>query len=314
MTTLSDIGEHAIIQRLVQHLPGQDRLKMGPGDDCAVVDAGAMDLLFTSDPVIENVHFKSDTEPRAVGHKAIGRVLSDIAAMGGQPRWALMDIAAPDNTPVSFIEEAYAGAAILAERFDLTIAGGDVARGPVMELHVFAVGEVPRNKALLRSGAQPGDALFVTGSLGGSSAGRHLAFTPRIEEGRWLRDWATAMIDISDGLATDLQHVVKRSGVGACIDLVKIPVAPAAEQIDSRPGIEHALGDGEDFELLFTVPAERRLEFESAWTTTFDLPCTAIGSMTTTGGACECVGSDGTRSAPAGGYQHFASASGENDE
>ena len=282
MKTLRDIGEHEAIARLVAMLPAGADVVVGPGDDCAVVRpaGGGEDLLLTSDPVVEKVHVRPDDPPEAVGHKAIARALSDIAAMGGEPRWALLNVVAPAATPVQRLEAIYRGAARTAAAFGLSIVGGDLSDGPALELHVFAIGAVPRGEAITRSGAHAGDLLAVTGALGGSRLGRHLAFVPRVREGQWLRPWATAMIDLSDGLATDLRHLAAMSRVGVELDRDAIPVSEAASTMpDHQPALDHALFDGEDFELLFTLRGDQAEAFRQAWSAAFELPCTIIGRL-----------------------------------
>ncbi len=316
MLKLSDIGEIAMIRRLCGKLSAGRGVLVGPGDDCAVVRlpgggpcVARRDLLLTSDPVIENVHFLSNAPAAAVGRKALGRALSDIAAMGGEPLWAVVDLVAPAHSGVTRLSGIYRGMNAVARRWNVSIVGGDVARGPALELHVFCVGTVAAGKAVLRSGAKPGDALFVTGSLGGSAAGRHLRFEPRIEEGRWLaaRGWASAMIDVSDALASDLRRINERSGTGAELQLDAIPLSRAALK-DKKKGapLQHALSDGEDFELLFTVSARKARAFQAAWRRRFELPCSMIGKMTARRGVIECLDSAGARSVMSGrGYEHF---------
>ena len=257
--------ENAIVARLIRGLPGRPDVVVGAGDDCAVVRAektARYDTLLKSDPVIEGVHFEPDAPPRAVGHKALGRVLSDLAAMGGEPLWAVVDLVLRDGRDAGWAAQVYAGLGRLARRAGLAIVGGDTSRGPARELHVFAVGRVPRGTAVLRTGARVGDALYVTGRLGGSLEGRHLRFEPRLAEGAWLREqgWATAMMDVSDGVATDLPRLLAASRVGARLEQAALPVSAAARRAsarDGRPAWQHALSDGEDFELLFTVRGAR---------------------------------------------------------
>jgi len=272
-----------MIRRLTALLPGQDTVPVGIGDDTAVVSTGdgPFDWLLTTDPVIEGVHFLPGTEPTLAGAKAVNRVLSDVAAMGGEPQWLLIDLVAPPDTAVARLEQLYRGAQRAASSAGAVIIGGDLARGPVLELHVFGVGRVPKGRALLRSGAHPGEAIYVTGLLGGSAHGHHLTFTPRLREGTWLREgaWATALCDVSDGLLTDLGQILEASSLGARLSAASIPVSDAASRMkDGRPALAHALGDGEDFELLFTVPEARCAAFEQAWHQTFPLPCTRIGT------------------------------------
>ncbi len=283
----------------------------GIGDDCAVVRPGRrdpFDLLLKSDPVIEGVHFAATAPAEAVGHKALGRVLSDMAAMGGEPMWALIDLVAPASVPVKRLEGIYRGISRLARRHGVAIVGGDTSRGKTLELHVFAVGRVARGRAVMRSGAKAGDVIYVTGALGGSGQGRHLRFEPRLAEGQWLaaKGWATAMMDVSDGLATDLRRMIAASGTGAVIDAERVPVAVAAKKMrDRRSPLEHALADGEDFELLFTVSRRQAATFESAWRRQFSLRCTRIGEMTGQSGSFEIEEKGIRTTLKIRGYEHF---------
>lgn len=301
MKTLGEIGERALLERLLPRLPGRPDLIVPAGDDCAVVRLGPKwDGLLKSDAVVEGVHFLADAPAQKIGHKALARVLSDFAAMGAEPQHALVNLVAPAATPVHRIEQVYQGLARLARRWGVSLAGGETVRGPVLELHVFASGRVAHGRAVLRAGAQPGDVIYVTGSLGGSILGRHLNFAPRLREGQWLaaRGWATAMIDISDGLATDLRHLAEASGVGAQIEPGRVPVSAAARRLrDGRTPQEHAWCDGEDFELLFTVPARRCGAFEKAWLRVFPLRLSRLGVMTR---ALTLAGVPAAR-----GYEHF---------
>lgn len=313
MTTLGEIGELQTIERLAAMIGRGTRMVQGPGDDCAVFRGGSMDWLLTSDPVIQGVHFDVSASMEAVGRKAVGRVLSDVAAMGGDPQVVLVDLVAPAQTPLDAIESLYAGMLELARRHECEIGGGDVAEGSPLQVHVFGLGSVPTGRAVLRSGARPGDALYVTGHLGGSRSGRHLAFDPRLREGRWLRQHAgpSAMIDLSDGLATDLRHVLTASGCGAELWLDRIPVSEAARaSAGERTPLEHALYDGEDFELLLTVPAESTAWLQD-WRRQFDLPCSEIGRIVK--GVDQIVGLDGhgaRQEIGGAGFQHFRQGNG----
>jgi thiamine-monophosphate kinase len=312
MTTLHQLGEREVIRRLAKLLPGREDVRVGIGDDVAVVkvEGSHKDFLLTSDSVIEGTHFLPDAAPEQVGHKAVGRVLSDFAAMGGEPLWALIDVVANRDMPLARLEGVYKGAAKLAEKYGLSIVGGDMAGGPELQLHVFGVGEIPKRSAVLRSGAQAGDVIYVTGSLGGSLLGKHLSFEPRLEEGLWLREsrWANAMIDISDGLATDLGHILEMSKAGAEISADAVPVSDAARAMKAnRTPLDHALFDGEDFELLFTVSSEKQQVFESSWNDVFELPCTAIGRITDRSGGIMLVDAAGKKkSLKDAGYEHFS--------
>jgi thiamine-monophosphate kinase len=312
METLGQLGELEIIRRLTQGLPTRGDVLVGTGDDCAVVASGdpARDVLLKADAVIEGRHFTRETPPEKIGRKALGRVLSDIAAMGGEPAHVLVSLVAPPETPFARVQGVYQGAAALARTAGASLVGGGTASGPALELHVFATGTVPHGKALLRSTARAGDLVFVTGELGGSGAGRHLDFEPRLAEGRWLREsgFATSAIDISDGLVSDLQHIADASQLGATILEDSVPVSAAARAMrDEREPLDHALYDGEDFELLFTVPAEARTAFEAQWSAMFAAPCFSIGYITPRHGKVCLLNRDGASvTLHGGGFDHFA--------
>lgn len=309
--TLNDIGELGAIERICRFLPRSGgKIVCSTGDDCAVVRTepdAEYDLVLTSDAVIEGTHFTGKASPTAIGHKAMARVLSDIAAMGGKPEWALIDLVAPGNMRLQTLDKIYESATRTARRHGLAIIGGDTASGNHLQLHVFAVGTVPRRQAVLRSGAKPGNLIFITGTLGGSSMGKHLNFKPRVREGLFLRKWATSMIDISDGPASDLRHLITMSKTGALIETSKIPVSrEACSMSDGIPALDHALYDGEDFELLFTVRKNMAEEFLGAWRRKFSLRCTEIGRITNEKGVIRIIENDRTsRHLKKRGYQHF---------
>ena len=254
--SLADIGERGLIARMRGAMPSRADVLVGAGDDCALVAwTDAEDLVLKSDPVREGHHFLPDADPRLVGRKALARVLSDFASMGAEPRWALADLVAPADAPLARIDGVFEGFAALAREHGVALVGGDTSCGEALELHVFCAGAVPHGRALLRSGARPGDLLFATGPLGDSFAtGHHLAFEPRLAAGRRLREaGAHACIDVSDGLASELWHLARESGMHLHVDLSAIPLSPTlAGRADA---VAHALGDGEDFELLFAAPA-----------------------------------------------------------
>lgn len=309
MTTLGQLGERALIERLRRRLKDGTDVACGIGDDAAVVQipGAADDLVLTSDAVLEGRHFQADDAPESIGHKAVGRALSDLAAMGATPRWALLDLVAHPDMDVGRLERLYDGLAHLADRHGLAIIGGDTTSGERLDLHVFAIGAVPSGKSLLRTGARPGDVLCVTGALGGSILGRHLAFEPRVREGQWLRDWATAMIDLSDGLATDAHHLARASGAEIELDAACVPLSPDATRM---PGplttLEHALTDGEDFELLFSVPASRVDACMAAWHTTWPTPCRPIGRIAAGPPRLTLIAPDGGRTTlDSAGFEHF---------
>lgn len=279
-------------------------VRVGVGDDAAVVRAPdhTLDLIYTTDAVISGVHFYPDTQPEKIGRKLIGRLLSDLAAMGAEPAHVLINLVCPASTPADEVIAIYRGAEQLAVRYGASVIGGDTACSHPLALHGFASGHVPAGSAVLRSGAKPGDAIYATGKLGGSLSGRHLDFEPRVTEGIWLRSgrWATAMMDISDGLARDARRIADRSGVGIRIVASHVPCHDGVD-------IQHALTDGEDYELLFTVAEARTAAFETAWLAAFSLTCTQIGVVTPAEFGLVLEGSNGhTRPLDASGYDHLA--------
>lgn len=248
MKTLQEMGEYAAIVALTANLKAV-------GDDCAVLPmSDTYDMVLTSDPLIQNVHFTDAATPEQIGHKAICRVLSDFAAMGAEPQYLLVNVVSPPEQNFQTLERIYVEFSNLWKKYGAEVVGGDLAQGRVLELHVFGVGRVPKGTARLRSGAQPGDHIYVTGPLGGAQqTGKQFMFEPRLEWGRALREsgGVTSMMDISDGLATDLRHILKASKVGAELDASKIPMIG---------NIKNALYDGEDFELLFTVSPDANFQ------------------------------------------------------
>ncbi len=233
------------------------RVVIGPGDDCAVLYPGSLPQLITSDMLMDGVDFHlNEIGPHRVGRKAMAVNLSDLAAMAGIPLFAVVSVALPRGVE-HLAELIYLGLREVADRFGVSIVGGDTNTwyGPLV-ISVTLIGE--SEKPILRSGAMPGDKIFVTGQLGGSILGHHLDFTPRIHEARALRSVVDlhSMIDISDGLSQDLHHIITESSCGAVVFAEKIPVSLAAQQLSKssgKPAIEHALTDGEDFELIFTI-------------------------------------------------------------
>ena len=246
------IDETDILQKLPQLLPLNSRIAAGAGDDCAVINMpGACQLLAAVDQLIENVHFLPDTPPETAGKKLMNRNLSDIAAMGGTPLTALLTIAVNGKNSV-WVEKFISGAAEAGKKFNVPVCGGDTAalpeKGVVATLSIL--GEIPTGKAVMRSGAQIGDFLYVTGEIGNSFlTEHHLHFIPKLAAGEFLRDHATAMLDISDGLLLDALRLAKASNVTLQLDLDAVPLRTGAQ----TPG---AFSDGEDYELLLTSPRE----------------------------------------------------------
>ncbi len=310
MSTLRQLGERELIRRLTPKLPLRPDVILGTGDDCAIVRGeNGFDLLYTTDAVIEGRHFIRESTPELIGRKAVARALSDIAAMGGEPVHLLVNLVANPNETLERIERVYDGLSRMCAQHGVSVIGGDTASGIALELHIFLTGRVPSGRALRRQGAKIDDVIYVTGSLGGSIRGKHFEFQPRLAEGRWLREenFANCMIDLSDGLATDLRHIVVASDVSAIIDATRIPVSPDVAQLESvRSPLDHALLDGEDFELLFTVPDCRQSEFEAVWAKIFDLPVTAIGRIGRGPPNIQIIDALGlTTDLPDAGFEHF---------
>lgn len=310
------MNEFELIRRLTRSLPTNPSVVVGPGDDCAVLDMGLPDqlLLFKTDAVVEGFHFTPATAPEKIGHKALGRCLSDIAAMAGTPIAALVTIALPRDFDPTFVEAIYGGMNELARRHEVAVVGGETTTNPGGTLiSVALLGSVPRGKGVLRSGAEAGDAIFVTGELGGSLAGKHLEFEPRLAEARWLAQHFPphAMIDISDGLAGDLRHLLTASRVGAELLATSIPISREARlaakaRASAKPPLLAALTDGEDFELLFTVASRDAVSLLDAWREQFPkLAITCIGRIKA-GDGITIRDKHGARPLSAHGYVHFA--------
>jgi thiamine-monophosphate kinase len=310
------VNELDLIHLLTRSLPGNASVITGAGDDCAVLDLGVPGqfVLFKTDAVVEGVHFTRETKPERIGHKALARCLSDIAAMAGTPTAALVTLGLPRQFDPAWIEAIYTGMNALAQRCGVAMVGGETTTNPERILISMALlGTVAREKCILRSGAKPGDGIFVTGELGRSLiTGKHLDFEPRLAEARWLVDHfeVHAMIDLSDGLAGDLPHVLHASHAGAELLAPAIPVKkrtlgemdPAWEL---KTPLNAALSDGEDFELLFTVPSAQAVSLLDAWKKEFPkLRLTCIGKITAEPGL-RVRDRRGVEPLNAHGYVHF---------
>lgn len=253
---------------------GRQKPGRGIGDDCAVLDIPrGHEVLVTTDFSLEDIHFRRDWHPAdSVGHRCLARGLSDVAAMGGIPHSAFLSLALPAELPQRWVDEFIRGFLKLARGYKVRLAGGDTAQSPNGILaDIIVIGSVPSGKAVLRSGARAGDIIYVSGTLGASVATlqelrrgkkfwpvtqpRHFYPDPRIALGQYLREkkLATAMIDTSDGLSTDLRHICEESGVGALVEAAALP-KPLGDD-----ALQYALHGGEDYELLFTAPPNRRI-------------------------------------------------------
>ena len=299
---LSDLGEFGLIGRIRERFRAPEGVT-GIGDDCAVIpQRSGRDTLVSTDMLIEGTHFlRADIPPYALGWKSAAVNISDIAAMGGSPTATFLSVALPAGLEAGWMEAFLRGYAELSERFGAALLGGDTTASPDrICINVAVLGECPSGSARLRSAAREGDLVCVTGCLGDSAAGlkailegverdadvqalidRHYLPLPRVAEG--LRLAATpgvhAMMDISDGIGSDLQHILEASGVGAEIDLPSLPLSPVLQRVCARLGWDAAAlaaGGGEDYELLFTCTPEA----EQA----LDVPHFVIGEMTAQGG------------------------------
>lgn len=253
------MSEFAYIQWVRRQTPSHPRVLLGPGDDAAVVDwSTGRPCLVTTDMLLQGSCFLLEqADPRLIGRKALAVNLSDIAAMAGRPVAAVVSVALPRVGGRALAEALYQGMRALADQFETAIVGGDTNAwdGP-LAISVTLLGEPTGAGPVKRSGAEPGDWIVVTGEFGGSILGKHLTFMPRVREAQRLHAEVRlkAMIDVSDGLSADLHHLCEESGCGAILEEKLIPISPAAYQMsDSQAPLEHALGDGEDFELVFAV-------------------------------------------------------------
>jgi len=298
------------------------------GDDCAVLPKdGSTDLVITTDMLVEDIDFRvSAAKPETIGHKSLAVSLSDIAAMGALPKWALLSIALEEKLwKTDFLDRFYLGWHTLAQQYGVELVGGDVSRSPdKLVIDSVVGGEVNAGTAVLRSGARPGDLIFVTGSLGGAAGGlrliergtplptdderhrslmkRQLCPQPQIENGLFLRehDLATAMIDISDGLTGDLAHICNASSVGAILEIDAIPIDPnfSALALNDNETLDLTLGGGEDFELLFTIKESNKDRIVGK-----DFSC--IGEITSNAGVIQARRGAHLETLKVVGYRHF---------
>lgn len=260
-----EIGEFGLIERFRKAIKTDSDVIAGSGDDCAVLKLDKKNYqLFTCDMLIQDVDFTCSDDPYLVGRKALAVSISDIAACGGAPRFCLVALAFARNTKIEFIDRLFKGMSELAKKYKINIVGGDLSRAEKLTIDISLLGVVEKKNLVLRSGAKKGDIIFVTGSLGGSIQGKHLNFTPRLWEAGFLVNnfKVNSMIDISDGLAGDLGHILKASQAGAVIYEDLIPLSREARNLAD------ALYTGEDFELLFTLSRQEakkllKLKFEN---------------------------------------------------
>jgi thiamine-monophosphate kinase len=281
----STVKEFQLIERYF-HGRGQARkdVRLGIGDDCALVQpAEHKSIAISCDTLVENVHFLPDMPAQALGYKALAVNLSDLAAMGAEPAWMTLALTMP-SVDETWLEQFSAGLFEAADYYGISLVGGDTTRGP-KAINITVHGQVPEGKALIRSGARAGDWIYVTGSLGDSALGldiirgelkaraehkeylvnRHYHPSPRVLAGQSLRGLASSAIDLSDGLLSDIKHILKASAVGAVIEVDKLPLSQAMKDtVSLETALDYALCGGEDYELLFTVPEAQRGALETA--------------------------------------------------
>lgn len=277
--------ESEFVRWLRTRLPASEWLGLGPGDDAALLRLGASgQAVVTTDLLVDSVHFRLGTDhPRRIGRKLLAVNLSDLAAMAAEPVAVVVSLCIPNSGGLALAKELYEGLLPLAEEFQIAIAGGDTNcwDGPLV-IDCTAIGRPTDRGLLRRDGGRAGDALLVTGAFGGSFLGKQFDFTPRIREALHLnRDYQLhAGMDCSDGLALDASRLAEASGCGLVLDLAAVPIAAAADQMaasSQRTPLAHALGDGEDFELLLAVPADeaRRLLADQP----LETPLTQVGEF-----------------------------------
>jgi thiamine-monophosphate kinase len=313
-------SEKSLIRRIRRMAGTGPAVVTGIGDDAAVLRIPrGHELLVTTDFTIENVHFRRDWHrPAVVGWRCLTRGLSDIAAMGGEPQAAFLSLALGGNVPQRWVERFLQGMLELAKKSGVPLAGGDTAQSADgIQADIVVVGSVPKGKAVLRSGAKAGEHIYVTGDLGGSAMAlarlrdglrlgaeglRHFRPEPRVTVGRWLREKGipSAMIDISDGLSTDLEHICQESSVGAELELEAIPRARCGQGKGRYVGLEYALHGGDDYELLFTSarPVPTRVE---------GIRVTKIGRTTAAAGMMLTDAEGDVAPLDAKGWEHFKS-------
>lgn len=301
---IRDLGEIELIRRLAKNFRLDRSVIKGSGDDTAVIKwTKDTYMLFTCDMVSEGVHFDlKKARPFEIGWKALARNISDIAAMGGIPRYAVVSLAIAPRSDVSIADNICRGIKAAADKFKVNIVGGDMARSEKIVMDISLIGQVEKSNLVLRSGAKRGDIILVTGALGGSIKGKHLNFTPRIKESRALvmNNRINSMIDVSDGLALDLGRILKASNAGARLYEKAIPLSKDAASV------KNALYDGEDFELLFTMSVKEAGKFFKTTYIKMRTPVTIIGEVLDKREGYRIIDGKGrSHNLPIKGFTHF---------
>jgi thiamine-monophosphate kinase len=320
---LSDVGEFGLIDRFRALLGEPPEGEVWIGDDAAVLRAPGGTLLFTADLLVEGVHFDLGwTSPEDLGWKAIAVNASDIAAMGGTPRRALVSLGVRPGLDVAFLEALYAGMRACCDRYGLAVAGGDTSRAVELVISVALIGNPAGRRVVERRGAAPGDVVCVTGTLGAAAAGlallraglparadlaaAHLRPTPRVREAEVLRrQLPSAMVDVSDGFAADLGHLCAASGVGARIEAARLPLAALDGLALPLDALDLALGGGEDYELCFTITPDRAARAAEEVEAATGTPVHLVGEVTGAEAGLVLVAGGAAAPLPAGGWDHF---------
>jgi thiamine-monophosphate kinase len=316
------MSEFDLIARYFTRSSRRSDVLLGVGDDAAVLQVPPNRRLVAAvDTIVEGVHFPIGTDAAAVGHRALAVNLSDMAAMGAEPAWITLSLSLPTND-APWLDGFSTGLFALADRFNVALVGGDTVRGP-LSITIQVMGLVETDRWLTRAGAKPGNAIFISGAPGEAAAGlavlqrslakspaserlenRFLWPEPRVQLGRAIRTFASAAIDVSDGMLADLTHICTMSGCGAQIDLESIPKSPSMLALfDANECERLTLGGGDDYELLFTVPDERMRDVESAIAA--GVHCTPIGRMVV-GSGVACYRAGQVVQFATRGYDHFA--------
>ena len=329
-----ELGEFALLARLQRRLKDADTQAVvrGIGDDCAVLrPADGHDLLVTTDTQEEGVHFRRDwSTPEDIGWRCLAVNVSDIAAMGGEPLGAVVALSLPETLPVAFVEAMYDGMSALAESYACPIIGGNISKSTErLSVTITVLGSTPQDAAAYRASARAGDAIWVTGDLGGAKAGlealihpqavsglptdtvltRYRRPRPRLLEAQFIRQHgAHSLIDLSDGLSSDLGHVCEASGVGAQLHAEHIPIGDETRRVARVLGLDPltiALHGGEDFELCVTAPPEAAAPLERGYRHQFDCPLSRIGTIQAGAGVMLRHPDGSEQTLAAGGYDHF---------
>ena len=321
---MADLSEFSVIKRYFSELTAQrDDVLLGIGDDCALLSCPPQQSIAVSiDTLVEGVHFFADVCPKTLGHKSLAVGLSDLAAMGAKPAWFTLALSLPD-VEVEWLKSFSTGLAELAAQHNIQLVGGDTTRGP-LTISIQVHGIVDSEQALKRSAAKPGDLIYVTGTLGDAGLALQAKLnsdqyanlseadlnyvvarleqpTPRVDIGQKLLELASAAIDISDGLAADLGHILEQSGFGATIELNKLPLSETLKRLSLQKASKLALSSGDDYELCFTIPKQHQTKLESA----LGECCTLIGVIEE-GNGLRLLDNGEISTMKEGGYDHFS--------